>query len=328
MADTAKPTNYHAPADPARENEPLVPPRGVPDPAALERGGACHPSSSPSASAASSPATGRPSYYYLGRDGAQHPQMLEIRLGFVRKVYGILLLQLLFTFGVIALCTFVPAVKNYFRGVGEGNENGPQVARALMLTSLVASIVFIVAIACCEGPRRVYPYNYICLGAFTVFEAVICGTLASFYDTQSVAIAFGITMLVVTGLTLFAFQTRIDFTGLWVYLFVFILVVLIFAVFAVLFQSKVLMILYCCLGVLAYSLFLVFDTQMVVGMRMPPRACGIPCCAGRGNDDRRPEMRKHFYSIDDYTFAALNLYIDFVQIFLFVLQFVGMCDFK
>ena len=118
----------------------------------------------------------------------------------------------------------------------------------------------IVAIACCEGPRRVYPYNYICLGAFTVFEAVICGTLASFYDTQSVAIAFGITMLVVTGLTLFAFQTRIDFTGLWVYLFVFILVVLIFAVFAVLFQSKVLMILYCCLGVLAYSLFLVFDT--------------------------------------------------------------------
>ena len=39
------------------------------------------------------------------------------------------------------------------------------------------------------------------------------GTLATFYDTEAVLIAVGITAAVTLALTLFAFQTKIDFTG-------------------------------------------------------------------------------------------------------------------
>ena len=39
------------------------------------------------------------------------------------------------------------------------------------------------------------------------------GTIATFYDTEAVLIAVGITAAVTLALTLFAFQTKIDFTG-------------------------------------------------------------------------------------------------------------------
>mgnify|MGYP001792259896 CR=1 FL=1 len=40
----------------------------------------------------------------------------------------------------------------------------------------------------------------------------VCATIASFYDAQAVLIAAGITALVVLGISLFACQTKIDFT--------------------------------------------------------------------------------------------------------------------
>ncbi|CAF1613067.1 unnamed protein product, partial [Didymodactylos carnosus] len=42
----------------------------------------------------------------------------EIRRVFIRKVYIILMVQLLVTFGFIALCHFTPAIKSYVRSPG------------------------------------------------------------------------------------------------------------------------------------------------------------------------------------------------------------------
>lgn len=58
----------------------------------------------------------------------------------------------------------------------------------------------------------------------------------------------------------------------------------------------------CCLGILVFSFYLIYDTQMVMGNGQ--LALGI----------------------DDYVFGALQLYIDIVQIFLYILQLIGRRD--
>merc|ERR1712107_958656 len=54
------------------------------------------------------------------------------------------------------------------------------------------------------------------------------------------------------------------------------------------------------IGAIIFSLYIVFDTQMMMG----------------GN---------HKYSLDpeEYVFAALNLYLDIINLFLYILQIIG-----
>ena len=46
-----------------------------------------------------------------------------------------------------------------------------------------------------------------------MFEAVMLGVVASTYDVDAVLMAVGTTAGVTLALTIFAFQTKIDFTG-------------------------------------------------------------------------------------------------------------------
>ena len=66
--------------------------------------------------------------------------------------------------------------------------------------------------ACCDSVRRKTPTNFIFLGIFTCCEGVMLGTISSFYQVDAVLIAVGITAGVTFFLTLFAFQTKFDFT--------------------------------------------------------------------------------------------------------------------
>eukprot|EP00947_MAST-08B_sp_MAST-8B-sp1_P002890 g2890.t1 len=265
---------------------------------------------------------GRPPYYYLGRDGGNYPGMKLIRLAFIRKVYGILLTQLAITVGCIAFFSLYTPAKEWVRGTPPGgNEKTASTAYGLTIGFSVLTMIMICAIACCEKPRRVWPHNYIFLFAFTIPESVMLGFISALYKTEAVLIAAGFTTFVVIALTIFAFQTRIDFSGWGIYLFVAFIVLILMSIFAAIFASRAVMIVVSSLIVMLFCFFLVYDTQMIVGMRMPFTVGGIACCAGTGNDNRNPAMRKNFYSIDDYCFAALNLYI--VNIFIYVLAIVG-----
>ena len=124
-----------------------------------------------------------------------------VRRGFIKRVYSILMVQLVITAAIISLFVFVDSVKSYVR------EN-----RWLMYTSWGLAFVCIIALSCFSSIRRKTPHNFIFLGIFTVCEGVMLGTITSYYDVDAILIAVGITAAVTLGLTLFAFQTKIDFT--------------------------------------------------------------------------------------------------------------------
>ncbi len=73
-----------------------------------------------------------------------------------------------------------------------------------------------------------------------------------------------------------------------------------FGIMAICMQDKVVNLVYASLGALIFSIYLVFDTQLMLG-------------------------GKHRYSIspEEYVFAALNLYLDIVNIFIYILAIVG-----
>ena len=114
------------------------------------------------------------------------------------------MVQLAVTAGIIALFMFNMDVKGYVRG--------PQ-GTWVFYASWAVTLVCILTLACCGEVRRKTPHNFIFLGIFTACEGVLLGCMASRYDTESVIIAVGITCGVTLALTLFAFQTKIDFTA-------------------------------------------------------------------------------------------------------------------
>ena len=67
---------------------------------------------------------------------------------------------------------------------------------------------------CSSELGRKTPWNFILLLIFTLLMGFMLGMNTSFYDLWEVALAVGVCAAITGALTLFAFQTTIDFTGL------------------------------------------------------------------------------------------------------------------
>mmetsp|Transcript_39990 Transcript_39990/g.113080 ORF Transcript_39990/g.113080 Transcript_39990/m.113080 type:complete len:244 (-) Transcript_39990:179-910(-) len=216
----------------------------------------------------------------------------EIRAGFITKVYGILSAQLLLTAAVAAPFVFSHGVRLWVKTQG----------LPLIIAATLANLVFLCALVCpcgCERNLRTFPQNYLFLAGFTATEGVLVGVVCASYALDAVALAVLATAVLVGGLTAYAMYTKRDFTGMGPYLFAAVLVLMIFGIFAALTQFPMVQKIYCCLGILIFSFYLIFDTQMIMG---------------------RGELA---LGVDDYVFAALQLYIDIIQLFLYILELVG-----
>ncbi|KAL3836349.1 hypothetical protein ACJMK2_021872 [Sinanodonta woodiana] len=213
----------------------------------------------------------------------------SIRLGFIRKVYSILLCQLMVTCAFMTIFLYVDEVKEYSR------KN-----IWLWVVAFVLTFITLIAMACCENVRRQFPMNLIFLSIFTLCESYLLGAVASCYDAEAVLIAAGITAVVALALTIFAFQTKWDFTMMGGLLFVFLIILIVFGILAAIMHNKILEIVYASIGALIFSAYLVFDTQLMLGGK-----------------------HKYALSPEEYIFAALNLYLDVINLFLFILRIVG-----
>ncbi|KAM9483566.1 transmembrane BAX inhibitor motif containing 1a isoform 1-T2 [Clarias gariepinus] len=219
-------------------------------------------------------------------------ESVDIRHAFIRKVYLILAAQLLVTVGIVAVFTFVQPVKNFVI-------KNP----AVYWVSYAVYIITHLVLVCCKGPRRRFPWNLILLSLFTLALSYMTGTISSYYETKSVFLALGITVLVCIAVTVFCFQTKVDFTkcgGLFCVLGIVVFVTGIITAIVLSFKYiPWLHMLYAAIGAIVFTLFLAYHTQLLIG------------------------NRKHSISPEEYVFAALSIYVDVIQIFLFLLQIIG-----
>merc|ERR1712059_1961 len=213
-----------------------------------------------------------------------------VRLGFIRKVYSILCCQLTLTLGIIGVFT-MDSVKEYATGDGQW----------MFWVALVVMLVTLISMACCSSVRRKTPHNYIFLGLFTAAEGFLLGMATSTYSVPEVLISVGVCAAVVLALTLFAFQTKIDFTACGGVLLAVLVVFVIFGFIAIFLPNqRTVRLVYAAIGTIIFSLYIVYDTQLMIG-----------------------GSHKYSLSPEEYVFAALNLYLDIINLFMYILQIVG-----
>lgn len=112
--------------------------------------------------------------------------------------------------------------------------------------------------------------------------------------------AIGVTAAVVIGLTIFAFQTKWDFTMMGGILFVCLILLMLLGIVAIFLPGKIMTLVYSSLGAILFCFYLIYDTQMMMG-----------------------GTHKHSISPEEYIFAALTLYLDIINIFIYILSIIG-----
>lgn len=218
-------------------------------------------------------------------------------MGFVRKVYSILCVQLLIT-TVIAVPVMQIPQEWILRNL------------PVFYAVMALQIVCMCAMVCCAETLRHYPQNYGFLFVFTATEGVLIGMICSGYTGPSVAMAAGTTVLIFAMLTAYAWKTENDFTGMGPYMVAALLCLLsmslIFGLMSLFISDPAVVnamnFAYCGCGALIFSMYIVFDTQKMIGEW--------------GGHKRQ-------FDVDDYCWAALNLYLDVINLFLYILRMMG-----
>ncbi len=225
-------------------------------------------------------------------EGTQEQITNMIRIGFIRKVYAILSMQLIVS-GLFILFSFNDTIRNIYLS-----------NLFLLISSILTSLIILIILMCYPHLIKKVPNNYFILTLWTFTMSYILGFMSSFYDSISVLMAISLTITVTLSLTIYAFNTKRDFTFLGGLLFVCCSIILFLGILFLIsgFNNKYLSLaytFYCILCVLLYSIFLIYDTQLILGK------------FGREFD------------IDDYIIAALMIYIDIIHIFINILKLIG-----
>ncbi|KAI9777648.1 MAG: hypothetical protein M1835_005183 [Candelina submexicana] len=207
---------------------------------------------------------------------------MPIRMQFVRKVYSILTVQLLTT----AILSSVSFWSNSYKTWIQGHQ-------WMMWVSLFGAIGFMLLTF---WKRKSYPTNLVFLSGFTALEAYSISVIVSFYNSKIVIEALLITLGIFVALTVFACQTKYDFTSWMPYLFGGLWALIIFGFMAAFFPySSTAELLYGGIAALIFSGYILVDTQLVM---------------------------RH-YHVEEEIAAAISLYLDIINLFLAILRILN-----
>lgn len=203
-------------------------------------------------------------------------------MAFIRKVYTILTAQLLLTASLSLASMYSTTYKSWI-----------QSNSWMMWLSLFGAIGFMLLT---YWKRKSYPTNLAFLTAFTALEAYSISVITSFYDSRIVVQALLLTLGIFVALTLFACQTKYDFTSWIPYLFGALWMLIIFGFMAAFFPGgRTIELVYGGVAALIFSGYILVDTQLVM---------------------------RH-YAVEEEIAAAISLYLDILNLFLAILRILN-----
>ncbi|KAL6498961.1 hypothetical protein OROGR_028139 [Orobanche gracilis] len=220
----------------------------------------------------------------IERRGNLHEGSPQMRWAFIRKVYCLLCIQLLLTFGVSMAMFLCHPVRDFMQTTAG--------LLVLIAIAVVAIILLILMLCCMEH----HPCNYVLSFLFTLAFAFVVGAACCQRKGENVLLAAGLTLIITVGLTLFTFVAAWggwDFKFLGPFLFGALLLVASFALFRIFFHvGKIKGQVIACIGTLLFSGYIIYDTHKLI---------------------------KRF-DYDQYIEAAVSLYLDVIGLFLQLLS--------
>ena len=279
-----------------------------------------------------------PDQYYSG------PHEAAIRNGFLRKVYGIVCTQVLLTAAVTYkmmsdgrarvaaseaavleadtctnLCSFANDGECDDHGLCElGSDCGDcgmrragsplpsqqhwsaaQIAiEPLVPFMMPAFFASLFLICCLHTFKNSYPHNYLSLFAFTLVEAFTVGFVSVAIGVERPEVvyeAFALTAALFVGLTAFTMQSRVRFDFLGGFLLSSLLLLIAWGWINIALGLSFSSTAYSLVGAFLFCLFIIYDTSMIC----------------------------HRLGYDDYIVAAIELYLDVVNLFLHLLSLLS-----
>ena len=217
---------------------------------------------------------------------------LHYRKIFISRVYTILWCQLVVTSLFIGLCNQILPLQIFLLS-------------PIGITLMYVSIFSLIISSCClfgyYDTLRIFPYNYLYVLCFTVMMSYSLGIVGVMYNSQTLLISGVSTTGMFSGLTLYAFQTKVDYTMYGNVGIILLLGLLFFGFLTSCIQIQMLQSIYSVGGSCLFSFYIIYDTQLITG-----------------GSERNIE-----YSIDDFAIASVNLYLDIINLFLFLLDIIG-----
>lgn len=211
----------------------------------------------------------------------------SVRVGFLRRVYGLLFAQLVATAGVCAATVAAPEGMSWVRR--------PEA----ILGAGLATVPLACAVGCV---RQRHPWNLVLLAAFTACEAIVVAHVCALYATTGlgalVLTAVVLTAIVFGSISAYVWLSGRDFSFVGGFLYTASLSVLAIVTFGLFVPTGPLQIGVAIGSVMLFAGFVLYDTSQML----------------------------HRYGPDDAVDAALALYLDVIGLFLNFLQLLRGCD--
>ncbi|KAK5965694.1 Glutamate receptor ionotropic N-methyl D-aspartate-associated protein 1a (glutamate binding) [Trichostrongylus colubriformis] len=216
----------------------------------------------------------------------------SIRSRFVTKVFILVTIM----FGIVSVMCAVPFISPAFMVWTQENT-------AFFFSSIVVYFVVALVLLCCSSVRRSYPLNLIMLGIFTLATGYMVMATTSTYNVQSVLLALCMTTCSSAAIIVFAMFVKKDLTTMIGIAYIMGTTLMFFGITSIIacfaFNVTFLYTVYAALGALLSMLYLAIDIQLIMG------------------------GRKFELSPEEYIFAAMQIFLDILNIFLFFLQIFG-----
>ncbi|HVE32203.1 MAG TPA: Bax inhibitor-1/YccA family protein [Gemmatimonadaceae bacterium] len=220
--------------------------------------------------------------------GISYAPAIQVRSGaeratLVRRTYGLVFLGILATIGGTAFTLAQPALFG-----------------AVIAHPFITMIAAFIPLIMVQRSAREYPKNLILtlLFTFVMGVAIAPGMYLAERAVPGVVTQAGLLTFAAFGaLSLYAVFSRRDFSAWGAFFFVGLIVLLVASVLNIFFQSVVVGLFLSAIGVFVFSGLLVFDTWRII--------------------------RSGAYGQDDYVFAAVTIYLDLLNLFMFILSLLG-----
>ena len=165
--------------------------------------------------------------------------------------------------------------------------------------SWVAFIATLLLLFACAIYKNSYPHNYCLLFGFTLCQAysigVVCAMSRSVGLEETLLQAFVLTASLFVLLTLFTIQSKINFSFLGAGLYGALWLLIVTGILALWLHYQWLRTAYALAGSLLFCIFIIYDTYLITSK----------------------------LGYDDYIIAAIELYLDVVNLFLFLLSLLS-----
>ena len=221
----------------------------------------------------------------------------EARRVSVAKVYGEMTIGILVTAVVAVLGQITGAYYSFLMATG--------------MVGLIGLCVVQIALAVVLGMRVTKMKSATARVMFYVYAALMGFTLSSIfmvYDLGSIGVALGVTAAFFFALTMFGMTTKFDMLKAGPILMIGLIVLIVSQIVLAFVQVDGMTKIVCAIGLILFAGMAIYDAQSTRALLTEYEAQG-------------PEMVKKISIL-----CALNLYLDFVNMFLYILQLLGNRD--